>query len=167
MDGQSNLIARHVMVVATNSQKIIQSREGLMKKILLVSLLLAGIFLIGSSGVALAQCIDYQDYYCNWIGKQYGEIYGIDTDCVTLCYDDGFEVGIDNFGGFGEFYGYLYPAKDNKHLLGTCYDFLGYGWTGCSVETKGSSRLVNLSYIQDGNGYVLQWNCTPCNNCCH
>ena len=137
-----------------------------MKKVLLVSLILAGICLIGSSGTAMAQCINYQDYACDWMGMQDGEMYGIDTDCVTLCYDDGFEVRVDDFGGGNFFYGYLYPATDPRHLLGTFYD-PGYGWGGSGLEFKGVSMILKNTYIQDGSGYVLLWKCTPCNGCCH
>ena len=137
-----------------------------MKKVVLVSLLLAGIFLIGSSGTAMAQCIDYQDYACDWIETQYGEMFDHDTDCVTLCYDDGFEVGIDDFGGYDVFYGYLYPATDNKNLLGTFYGYY-LGWGGCSVETKGRSIIITNTSIQDHNGWAVKFDCTPCNGCCH
>ena len=138
-----------------------------MKKVVLVSLLLAGIFLIGSSGTAMAQCIDYQDYACDYIGSSYGGGLVIGTDCVTLCYDDGFEVGIDNYGGYDELYGFLYPATDNKNLLGTCYDYLSSTWAGCSVEFKGRSIIFKISWIQDGYGWVGVEHCTPCNGCCH
>ena len=132
-----------------------------MKKIFLVSLLLAGIFLIGSSATAMAQCMDYQDYQCSVVGTQYGELDFFDTDCVSLCYDDGFEVDI--ISPF--FYGYLYPVAGSKNLLGTAYDY-SFGWTGCSVEGKGRSITVKVSYIQDDDGYVVTHTCTPCNNCC-
>ena len=137
-----------------------------MKKVVLVSLLLAGICLIGSIGTAFAQCMDYQDYYCTFIVEQYGELAYRDTDCITLCYDDGFEVGIDDFGGYNQSYGYLYPAPDNRHLLGTCYDYT-YGWGGCAVEFKGVSMILTNSLIQDGTGLSAVVKCTPCNGCCH
>jgi hypothetical protein len=137
-----------------------------MKKVLLVSLLLVSVLLVGSIGTAFAQCMDYQDYACNFIAMQYGVIYNINTDCITLCYDDGFEVWIDDAGGVNVMYGYLYPAPDNKNLLGTFYDYVFY-WGGSAVEFKGVSMILTNTYIQDGNGYVLKYNCMPCNDCCH
>ena len=166
MDTCSNSIVRHAMTVVTNSHKKIQSREGLMKKVFLVSLLLGNILLIGSSGTALAQCMDYQDYYCTFVAEQYGEVANMDADCITLCYDDWFEVGIDDAGGYNESYGYLYPAPDNKHLLGTCYDYF-YGWGGGAVGFKGVSMILTNSLIQDGTGLSAVVKCTPCNGCCH
>jgi hypothetical protein len=132
-----------------------------MKKVFVVSLLLVSIFLIGSSGKALARCLDYQEYECSVTGYQDGEVDFIDTDCLELCFDDGFEVDI--YSPF--FYGYLYPATGSKNLLGTCYDYT-YSWTGCSVERRGRSITVKLSYIQEDDGYVVIHKCTPCDGCC-
>ena len=137
-----------------------------MKKVFLVSLLLAGIFLIGSLGTALAQCMDYQDYYCDglvFLGGIYNDTW---DDCIELCYDDGFEVGFNDYAGDNYIYGYLYPATDNKNLLGTFYD-VEYYWGGASIESNGRSRILKLSYTQDGSGWVVTFNCTPCNGCCH
>jgi hypothetical protein len=132
-----------------------------MKKVFVVLLILVSIFLIGNAGKALARCLDYQDYECTVTGYQYGEVDFTDTDCVELCYDDGFEVYINT----PFFYGYLYPATGSKNLLGTCYDY-EYDWTGCSVESRGRSIIVKLSYIQEDDGYVVIYKCTPCDGCC-
>src|SRR4030042_3070681 len=131
-----------------------------MKKVFLVSLLLLGVFLISSSGVALAQCMDWQEYQCSVIGTQYGEVDFIDTDCLALCFDDVFEVDI--YSPF--FYGYLYPATGSKNLLGTAYDY-EFGWTGCSVERRGRSIISKVSYIPEDDGYVVIHKCTPCDGC--
>jgi hypothetical protein len=133
-----------------------------MKRTFFISLLLVNIFLIGSAGVALADfCSVYQEYKCSVTGYHEGEIDFTDTDCLELCYDDGFQVDIYS----PYFYGYLYPATGSKNLLGTCYDY-EYDWTGCSVEKRGRSIIVKVSYIQEGDGYVVIHKCTPCNNCC-
>jgi len=81
-----------------------------MKKVFIVSLLLIGVFLIGSSGVALAQC---QQYQCTGNTSLYGvfEDYTYDT-CVALCPGDPYFLWSENFSG------YLYPI-DTKNFLGT------------------------------------------------
>jgi hypothetical protein len=132
-----------------------------MKKVFLVSLLLVSIFLFGSSGVALAQCMDYQDYGCTLYETEYGQTYDFSDTCVELCYDDDFEVIISSPCWFT---GYLYPAPDYKHLAGTASTSVG--WAGCSVESQGRSITAQLAYIQNGYGYVDKLKCTPCNDCC-
>jgi hypothetical protein len=138
-----------------------------MKKVFFVSLLLVSIFLIGNAELASAGCCtNYQDYYCTGITSEDGYIDDTWEDCAELCYDDGFEVYINDFAGWDEYYGYLYPAPDNKHLLGTFYDYT-YGWGGLSVEFKGRSMIVNFTWIQNDDGYVAKAKCTPCNDCCY
>ena len=137
------------------------NKGGGMKKTYIVSLLLLSIFLIASSGVALADfCSDYQMYECSRIETQYGEITYTATECMELCYDFGFEVYIEGFC----FNGFLYPATDSRHLLGTTNTCAG--WAGTSVEFKGRSIIVNLTGIQADNGYAEIYKCTPCTNCC-
>ena len=128
-----------------------------MKKVLLVSLLLVGIFLMCNANVALAQCWDFQ---CDGILTQYGMIDDIYETCVELCIDsDPFYL----FGGW--FTCYLYPT-DIKNLLGTAAS--EYDWAGCSVEGKGRNTIkVTLTYIQEDEGYIDELTCTPCNDCCN
>ena len=127
----------------------------------LLTVAFLGIFFMGTDGIALTSNIACQDYECSVTGYQDGEVDFIDTDCLELCFDDGFEVDI--YSPF--FYGYLYPATGSKNLLGTCYDYT-YSWTGCSVERRGRSITVKLSYIQEDDGYVVIHKCTPCDGCC-
>ena len=131
-----------------------------MKKVFLVCLLLVGIFLIGSSGKALAACMDYRSYECTHTETQYGKITYMGTECVGLCYDDGFEV--DVYGNC--FVCYLYPATDSKYLLGTANTCAG--WSGCSVEFKGRSIIVKATNVQDDDGYEHLYKCTPTNVVC-
>ena len=135
-----------------------------MKKIFVVSLLLVSVFLIGNSGTALAQCMDYQDYECTFVWYLDGAVdyVGVDPYCIELCFDDGFEVYATDYMWFEA---WLYPATDNRHLLGTIYDYYYSSWGGCSIEFKGRSLIFSSSYIQDGNGWVLINRCTPSNNC--
>ena len=138
-----------------------------MKKVLFISLLLVSAFLICSSGLALAQCSNYQDYTCTIMGREYGQFYEMFPDCLELCYDDGFEVYFNDFAGVDCIEGDLYPAPDNKHLLGTVYDYCDWGWGGCSFEFKGKTIIAQFSWIQDDNGWGDKATCTPCNGCCH
>jgi len=131
-----------------------------MKKVFIVSLLLVSIFLISNAEVASAQCMDYHSYECTIAQTQYGEITNTFNTCVGLCYDDGFEVV-----AYGWFTAYLYPATDNRHLLGTANS--ANGWAGCSVEFKGRSLIGKLSYIQDDGGYVDIFKCTPTSVGCY
>ena len=134
-----------------------------MKKVFVVSLLLVSAFLICSSGKALARCLDYQEYECSVTGYQDGEVDFIDTDCLELCFDDGFEVDINS--SEGGFTCYLYPATGSKYLLGTA-DTIGSGWGGCSVERRGRSIKIKLTLIQQGIGQEVILNCKPCDGCC-
>ena len=134
-----------------------------MKKVLFISLLLVAVFLIGSSGVAADGCIDYQDYTCKATVYQEGKIMGFFTSCVELCYDDPFAVGIEG----PSFEGTLYPALDDDGLLGT-FSEITWGVGGCSVDFSSRRAIrVRFSFIQNGEGVVDIFNCTPCNNCCH
>jgi hypothetical protein len=138
-----------------------------MKKALFISLLLVSAFLIGSSA-ALAQCTNYQDYECTIIETHYGQVDDMFSDCLELCYDDGFEVDFNDFAGIDCIEGYLYPAPDNKHLLGTGYSYCDNSWAGCSVEFKGKTVTVKCSWIEglvEGYGFVDKSTCTPCNDC--
>jgi hypothetical protein len=131
-----------------------------MKKVLLVSLLLVSIFLISSSvATATPVCTNYQDYICNWNDTLYGEKYAAGTDCLKLCFDNEFEVDINDYAGVDEFYGYLYPAQDSKHLLGTAYDFVYHSWAGCSVEFRGRSMITKLTYPEGNRGEVVVLKC--------
>ena len=95
-----------------------------MKKVFVVSLLLVSIFLIGNAEFAFAYvCSHYRDYECTWTNRWYGEVQETGTDCMELCYDNGFEVSINDYAGYNEVHGYLYPAPDNKHLLGTVCNY--------------------------------------------
>ena len=135
-----------------------------MKKILFISLLVVTVFLVGSSGVASASCTNYQDYSCPGNAWEFGMDNGSRSNCVEFCYDDGFSVGVYNIPVF--FNGTLYPATSNEHLLGTFYDYDWMAWGGLSVDRKGRSIIVKLTEIEDGDGWVDIYNCTPCNNCC-
>jgi hypothetical protein len=122
------------------------------------------IFLMGSDGIAQINnivCNNLQDYTCT--GSEYleGETFDSGTTCVKLCYDNGFEVNI--FSSL-ELYGFLYPATGSKNLLGTALTTMG--WAGCSVEKRGRSIIVNLTFIQDDSGAVVILKCTPCDGCC-
>ena len=132
-----------------------------MRRVILVSLLLVSLFLIGNAEMALAQCMDYRSYECTHTEKQYGEITYMGTECVGLCYDDEFQV--DVYGSCFECY--LYPATDLKYLLGTADTCAG--WSGCSVEFKGRSIIVNVTNVQDDNGYEHLYKCTPTNVGCY
>ena len=140
-----------------------------MKKVLFISLLLVAVFLIGSAGVASAQCNFQQDYACKAHAYVIGEfvIATPVSDCVTLCYED-FAVAIDDKGpgGVKFFNGMLYPALDYEDLLGTFNSTAGMG--GCSVEFPSRRSIkVALALIEAGAGVVDVFNCTACNNCCH
>ena len=137
-----------------------------MKKVLFISLLLIAVFLIGSSGVAVGACIDYQDYTCKVHVYQNGEVVDTTSDCVTLCYQD-FAVLISDEGGVGFFEGTLYPALDYEDLLGT-FDSVQAGMGGCSVEFPSRRSIkVALTLIEQGARVVDVFNCTACNKCCH
>jgi len=126
-----------------------------MKKVFVVSLLLISIFLIGNAEVALAQC---QDYQCTGNEMQYRVVTEYFNTCVELCTDG------DPYMLYGLWFsGYLYPI-DTKNFLGTANS--AYGWTGCSVERKGSRIIAKLSYIQEDMGYTDIIRCTPCDDCC-
>jgi hypothetical protein len=130
-----------------------------MKRTFFISLLLVSIFLISNEGLATLSS-NCQDYACSTTGYHYGEVFFNDTDCVELCYND-FEVDINS----PFFSGRLYPVTGSKYLLGTTYDPT-YLWSGCSVEKRGRSVIVKVSYIQDDDGNVIVHNCTPCDRCC-
>jgi hypothetical protein len=131
-----------------------------MKKIIIVSLLLVGILLIYNSGVALADfCSVYQVYECTRTETQYGETTYTGTECVELCYDNGFEVNAEG----NCFFCYLYPATGSKNLLGTATTCAG--WAGCSVEFKGRSIIIKVTLIQSNNGSEEIYQCKPNNNC--
>ena len=132
-----------------------------MKKVFFISLLLISVFLIGSSGVASAQCMDYQDYECQYTVYQYGYIDGgVDYDCIEVCFDDGFEVYATDYGFFET---WLYPAPGKKNLLGVADT--GAGWAGFSMEFNGRSMTYKFSFIQDDDGYTEKGTCIPSNNC--
>ena len=137
-----------------------------MKKVLFISLLLVAVFLIGSAGVASAQCNFQQDYTCKVHVYKNGELSPATPypDCVRLCYED-FAVDIDDLGG-EDFWGCtLYPALDYQNLLGLLDSEDGPG--GCSVEFPSRRSItVKLTFIEEDEGYVDVYNCTPCNNCC-
>ena len=136
-----------------------------MKKVLFLSLLLVAVFLIGSSGVAVGACIDYQDYTCKAHVYQNGEFEEPPfPDCVRLCYED-FAVDVNDEGG-EDFWGCIsYPALDYENLLGSFDSEFKSG--GCSVEfSSRRSITVKLTFIEEDEGYVDVYNCTPCNNCC-
>jgi hypothetical protein len=134
-----------------------------MKKIFFVSLILVSAFLIGSSGVAWAPCMNYQQYQCTGTAYQYGEVDETYGTCVGLCLDYLSYADYDYL--WGEWFNcYLYPATDNKHLLGTADTM--YEWAGCSVELRGRSLTAKLSYIEEDEGYIDVIKCTPCNDCC-
>jgi len=135
-----------------------------MKKVFIVSLLLISIFLIGSTEMAFAQ---WTLYCCDGMVREDGEVQYTTSDSCMGLYDDGsFEVGIDMLGSVIDTYGgTLYPAPDSKHLLGTI-EGIAFGWGGCSVEFKGVQALVKITWVQDDNGWVTTYTCTPSNNCC-
>jgi hypothetical protein len=130
-----------------------------MRKVFFISLILMSVFLC-TSAVVLAGPSVCQDYECAVIGTQYGVVDYIDTECVELCNDGGFETHLDGFC-FGCF---LYPSTDERHLLGTADTCSG--WAGCSVEFRGTSITTKLTLIQDNAGSVLKFDCKPCNDCC-
>ena len=138
-----------------------------MKKIFLISLLLISAFLIGSAGVAWAPpppCIDYQDYACTYSYSEEGMTDVVDTDCLTMCYDNGFEVVV-----YGDCYTcYLYPVTGSRYLLGTA-NTCG-GWAGCSVERRARSLTTKVTFIEYNMvvpGLEYTNKCIPCNDCCH
>ena len=136
-----------------------------MKKVLFISLLLVAVFLIGSAGVASAQCNFQQDYTCKLHAYQNGKVGATISDCVTLCYED-FAVAINDPAGLDFFKGMLYPALDYEDLLGTFNSTGGMG--GCSVEFPSRRSIrVNLTFIGGGIGVVNVLNCTACDGCCH
>jgi hypothetical protein len=124
-----------------------------------------GIFFMGADGIAqvdniIIVCNNFQDYECNYIVYQYGQIDGGGSDCVELCYD-GFEV----FAYDSDFFaGLLYPATGSKNLLGTAYT--GVGWAGFSMDFRGRSMSYRFSFVGDGSGYTETGKCTPCDDCC-
>ena len=130
-----------------------------MKKVLFISLLLIAVFLIGSAGVASALCSNFQDYTCKATEYHDGKLVSRWVNCVELCYDNPFYVSIES----PCFEGTLYPALDYDNLLGTAD---ACGLSGCSVERNGRSIGVKLSYIEEDEGFVDVYNCTPCNDCC-
>ena len=129
-----------------------------MKKVFFVSLLLVSLFLIGSSGVASAQeCTDYE---CSWITTCDGEVDSIDYGwCIELC-TDGFEFYATDYDWYEA---WLYPAPDDKHLLGTADT--DYDWAGYSIEFKGRSLIGIFSFIQEDEGCVEVDHCVPSTNC--
>ena len=135
-----------------------------MKKVFVGSLLLVSVFLIGNAELASAQCMNYQDHECTYIAFCEGElVYLGDNWCIELCYDDGFEVYATDYDFFE---GWLYPASDNKHLLGTAYVYYNFpGWSGLSIEFKGRSLISNFSFIQNDYGCTEIDECKPSNNC--
>lgn len=132
---------------------------GYMKKVFLISLLLVIVFLIGSSGVALASCDYLQDYRCTVTKMQYGVTVSIFSDCMQLCY-----VG-PNVYLYDPFcvYCYLYPVTGDKYLLGNATTL--WGLAGCYVELKGRSLTARLTFIEENQGYVDIIKCTPCDGC--
>jgi hypothetical protein len=135
-----------------------------MKKVLFTSLLLVSVFLIGSSGVALAQCSNYQDYTCSAYVYLHGENIEQFTSCVELCYDDGFGVGITG----PSFTGYLYPIgppQDQDYFLGT-FSETTWGFGGCFLDRQRKRIHVEFSFIQDGGGVVDKFKCKECDDCC-
>ena len=128
-----------------------------MKKVLLISLLLVSIFIIGSSGEALAQC---QDYQCTVTLFQDGEVEEVGSTQVELC---PFYISYPTYLTGYWFTCYLYPTTGSKHLLGTAATMAD--WAGCSVEFKGRSLTAQLTYIQEDLGYANTFKCTPCDGC--
>ena len=131
-----------------------------MKKVVFVSLLLASIFLIGSSGVALAG--GCQDYKCSGVEMQYGEVSNIYTTEVELCLSK-FDADLYGYWFDCELYPVAGAGSSTKNLLGT--GDTEYEWAGCSVERRGRSIAVILTYIQEDEGYVDKFNCTLCDDC--
>jgi hypothetical protein len=126
---------------------------------ILLTVAVFGVFFMGTEGIAQINNMACQQYQCDGIGTMEGEVIAAEPTCVELCQDDFYSV---LYGGW--FDCYLYPATDPRHRLGTAYTYMG--WAGCSMERKGVSIIANVSYIQDGFGYVELFKCTPCNNCC-
>ena len=125
----------------------------------LLTVAVFGIFFMGTDGIAQINNMACQEYQCEGTGMLEGEVIGTEPTCVELCQDD-FDAIL-----YGYWFGcYLYPAANQKHLMGTASTYIG--WAGCSVERKGTSIIAHVSYIQDGYGYVELFKCTPCNNCC-
>ena len=126
----------------------------------LLTVAVFGVFFMGTDGIAQINNMACQEYQCDGMGMVEGEVVDSGPTCVYFCQDD-FESILYSFW-FGC---YLYPATDQRHLMGTGDSM--YGWAGCSVERKGGvSIIANLAYIQDDNGYTELLKCTPCNNCC-
>ena len=128
-----------------------------MKRAFFVSLFLACVFLIGSSGMALAQCADYE---CSWLTFCDGELDGGGMGwCIELC-DDGFEVYASDYFWYEA---WLYPASDGKHFLGTA-DTMD-GWAGYSLEFNGRSLIGLFSFIQEDEGCIEVDRCVPSTMC--
>ncbi len=122
-----------------------------------------GIFFMGPDSIAqinnIINMVDCQDYECTVTETQYGVVTDIWDDCVVLCHNSYWVLS----GGW--FDCYLYPSHSNTKLMigeGLSY----YGDIGCSVSLRGRSMISVLSYISDGQGYVDDFRCVPCEGCC-
>jgi hypothetical protein len=134
---------------------------GVMKKVIVVSLLLIGIFLIGSSGKAWATfiCVNPEEYQCNFTQYVYGEVNFQGPFCANLCLN--YPSSPDSL--YVESLACdLYPSTGSKYLLGTCNTYS----IGCSVELNGRSLTARFTGIEDNEGYVGILKCKPCNDCC-
>jgi hypothetical protein len=117
-----------------------------------------GIFFMGADGIAQINNAVCQDYQCTGTAYEYGEVVDSGASCVEFC-DYGFEVYATDYDLFEA---WLYPATGSKNLLGTCDTYS----IGCSVESRGRSIIANITYIEEGLGYVEILKCTPCDSCC-
>ena len=131
-----------------------------MKKVFGAFLLLASIVLIGSSGVALAQGEECQDYKCNVTVSSGDGMEDTWTECVGIClYGNGFaEIGGDcwgcDLGGINLF-------GSNKTFVGEC----GSCWSsyvGSIVNLYGNSMTVDLF---DEYGNMFQFRCVKSDMC--
>jgi hypothetical protein len=129
----------------------------------LLTVVFFGIFFTGNDGIALTSNMISQDYQCTYTAYQYGEVDEIGTNCVRLS-PSYLSLSYPTYLDDGWFNCILYPATGSKNLLGTAST--AYGWAGCSVERRGRSLTVKLSYIKEDEGYVDIIKCLPCNGCC-
>jgi len=130
-------------------------RKSYLFTVLLILLFIGTLVMTNNAWAVPMNC---QDYQCTGTYSQYGVVISTYDTCVELC------TGGDPYNLYGLwFFGYLYPI-DSKNFLGTASSV--DGWAGCSVERKGRTITVQLTYMQQDNGYIDIIRCTPCNDCC-
>ena len=126
-----------------------------MKKALLVSLLLMGVFLVGSVAEAGANGCTF--YSCT--GKySCGEgIIDEWTECVDIHYGDGHAALYSGEGGFMCELGGINLGSSNKNFVGGCES--EYGLLGAAVNLRGRSMIIDFYEVENG-GCSVQLRCT-------